>query len=248
MFKVKWLALLSLILALPFVYGGCGGAGTSDPISYVLVRVECPGQDPINIEVGMVVQFVLAGYDASYNRYVVTAESWSMTNVTGAPGTLNASGQFTATGTGTARIVATFTGYTVQNLDIVVRPVQARVTGSVRSSSNGAGIPNVWVRFYNSSDVLVGEAITNGSGVFLGSVPTTATQINLRPDNFPPGYFYEWVYRGTRYSATILSPNPCHATMVLDSPLTVGQTSTMGDPVFLDPNQGVPPPPPDGCS
>lgn len=245
MFKVKWLALLSLILALPFVYGGCGGAGTSDPISYVLVRVECPGQDPINIEVGMVVQFVLAGYDASFNRYVVTAESWSMTNVTGAPGTLNASGQFTATGTGTARIVGTFTGYTVQNLDIVVRPVQARVSGSVRASTNGAGIPSVWVRFYNASDVLVGEAITNSSGTFLASVPTTATKVNLRADNLPSGWYKEWVYRNVRYSATI---SGCHAVMVLNVPLANGQTSTMADPIFLDSTVNPPPPPPDGCS
>ncbi len=241
------LLTLGLALAAFFSYGGCGGTGGGGtPTTFVLVRVELPGQDPLNLEVGMNVQFVLAGYDVNFTRFVLSTNTWNLTNVQGAPGTLNSNGSFNATGVGSGTVNATWPGHTVTGLNFQVRPLQAKVTGSVRSESSGNGVSGVIVVFFNDANTEVGRATTNASGTFLGSVPTTATKVNLDRALMPPGWYAEWLYRAVRYSSSTMVPN-CHAVMVLNQPLANGATSTMPDPIFISSTLDPPPPPPNGC-
>lgn len=228
-----------------FSSGGCGGGGGALP-PFWLVRVELPGRDPLNIEVGQVVQFVLAGYDNDNNRYTLSTNTFTITNVQGNPGTMEPNGRFTASGVGSARAVATHPEYPVQGLNFVVRPVQARISGVVRNESTSAGIANVIVTFYDSSNVETGRATTSANGSFLASVPTNTVKVNFDRSLMPPGWYAEWLYRGVRYTSSTMVPN-CHALIILNQPLVVGQTSTMPDPLFLTPVVDPPPPPPNGC-
>lgn len=245
---MKGLRAVALVCAFSgavfFSYGGCGGTLTLPP--FVLVRVELPGRDPLNIEIGQVVQFVLAGYDANFNRFPLRTDTFTITNVQGSPGTMEPNGRFTATGTGSGRAVATWPDNPVTALSFVVRPVQARISGVVRNESNSAGIPNVIVTFYDASNVETGRATTNANGNFLASVPTNTTKVNFDRSLMPPGWYAEWLYRGVRYTSSTWVPN-CHAVIVLNQPLANGVTSTMPDPLFLAATTGPPPPPPNGC-
>ncbi len=223
---------------------GCGGGGGAGLPTFVLIQVELPGRDPLNLIVGEVVQFVLAGYDAGSRRFVLTADGWSMTNVQGVPGTLGPSGALPVTGVGSARINAMYRTETVESLDIVTKPRQAWVSGFVRDGSTFLGIPFVLVAFYDDANTQVGLAQTMADGSFLASVPITATKVNLVVGGWQVEYYNEWVYRTVRYSAMIQN---CHAIMVLSQPLQTDVTSVMGDPIFLDNRSGPPPPPPNGC-
>lgn len=221
--------------------GGANGGGGSNEL--VQFYVELPGRDALNLILGDVVLFELAGYDINNKRTKLTADSWSLSNVIGNPGTLGPNGEFVASGEGSATVKATYQGKNVIGLPLVVRPFQATLNGTV-SSIYGGGISNVIVAFYNDANTEVGRARTNASGAFSASVPTTATKVNLVASLMPAGWYKEWMYRGKRYSATI--PN-CHAIFVVNVPLQIGVVSTMPDPIRLTPTSDPPPPPPDGC-
>jgi hypothetical protein len=103
----------------------------------------------------------------------------------------------------------------------------------------------VIVVFYNNANAEVGRARTMGDGTFLASVPTSTTRVNLDRLQLPAGFYFEWRYRTIRYSANIVD---CHATIVLNNPLAIGQTSNMPDAIFISPTTDPPPPPPNGCT
>lgn len=229
---------------------GCGGGGGAGGGSgnYSLVRVELPGRDPINIVVGQMVNFQLAAYDAiTGQRFVIAADTWSVI-LNPAVGTIDQTGKFTAAAPGTAKIHATWLPGSppAQDLTIVVRPAGlARVSGSVVNILGGNGIGNVQVILYDTNNVEVGRAITQPNGSFLAQVPTTAQKINLDPATLS-GWLNQWQYRNIVYQAGNAIPN-CNAIMVLSSPLTSNQTSSLvGSIQLYDTNQ--PPPFPGGCS
>lgn len=242
--RVVLLACCLAVAALVVNIGCGGGGGGGLPNTFVLVRVELPGQDPLNIDVGTSVQFVLAGYDANFTRFVLTTDTWNLSNVQGSPGTLNSNGSFNATGVGTARVNATWPNHVVQGLNIATRPFQAKISGTVRSESSNNGIAGVIVVFYDDTNTEVGRATTNSTGAFLASVPTTTTRVNLDRALMPPGWYAEWLYRGVRYSSVVTN---CHAVIVLSTPLANGSTSNMPDAIRLTPTIEPPPPPPNGC-
>ncbi len=246
------LLLASLVVALVVAVLGCGGGGggggggPNPPL--VLIRIELPGQDGINIQNGTNNTFVVAGYDANNVRYVLASANWSFAGnpaPTGDPGTLSASGTLTAGTGGTARVTATATEGAVTPLDIIVKGPGAKITGRVRQSGTTTGIGNVYVAFYDNANVEVGRAKTLAAGTFTAIVPTTATRVNLVNALVPVGWYKEWVYRSKRYSAVIAN---CHALMVLSQALSIGATSNMNDTIFLDSTINPPPPPPDGCT
>lgn len=225
--------------------GGGGGTGNGNGGGdLVAFYVELPGRDALNIIQGETVAFELGGYDASLHRTKLTADSWSLANVVGNPGTIGPDGTFSATGTGTATVKATYGNKTVTPLNMAVHVPQAWVSGTV-NSIYGGGIANVIVTFYDSGNVEVGRARTNANGAFLASVPESATKVNFDPNQMPPGWYKEWLYRTVRYSSTIAN---CHAVMVLNTPLANGATSNFTDSLRLTPVSDPPPPPPDGCT
>jgi hypothetical protein len=224
--------------------GGGGGGGSNGGGDLVLFRVELPGRDALNLIVGDDVQFELAGYDSNNKRTKLTADSWALSNVQGNPGVLSSTGEFSATGIGSADVVASYKNKNVVPLHLVVHPANnAWIAGSVKSIYGGA-VSNVIVVFYDNGNTEVGRARTNASGAFGASVPLTATKVNLDPNQLPPGWYKEWLYRTVRYSSVIAN---CHALVVLDMPLSSGVTSHMNDPIYLTPTTDPPPPPPDGC-
>ncbi|MGI8923035.1 MAG: hypothetical protein ACR2HJ_03185 [Fimbriimonadales bacterium] len=248
---MKLFALLSVLLAAIFVAscggsGGGGGGGGGGP--YSSVRVELPGRDPLNIVVGETVRFELAGYDEfTGERDVLQATSWSILDNPNV-GTINANGQFTAALPGNARIAATWNGTPpAMPLRITVRPQGlARLTGTVRNASGGAGVGGVQVIFFNQGNAEVGRATTMSNGTFLAQVPTTATTMNLAENTLSGRWLKQWEYRGMVYQAGNSIPN-CHATFVVSNPpLNGGETDDIPDPLRVF-SLGTPPPFPDGC-
>jgi hypothetical protein len=235
----NWLTV-GLASAVLFACGGGGGGIIGG--NWVFFRVELPGRDAENLTVGETVTFELAGYDESNNRTKLAANSWALTNVVGSPGTIGSGGTFNATGTGTATVTATFQNKTVQSLDIEVHPIQAKITGNVRSTG-GNPIAGAKVAFFDAGNQQVGRATTNSNGVFTASVPTSAVKMNLI--TIPPGWYVEWGYQSKTYSMTV--PN-CHATIQVSPPLDIGITSTLQGNITLTSTQGPPPPPPNGCN
>jgi len=243
-----WIGLFVGLVALVVV--GCGGGssggggGGGGPFS--LVRVESPSGDPLNIVVGQSLQFVIAGYEVgSGNRVVLQATSWSVLD-NPAVGSINGNGQFTGAVPGNARIGATWNGTpTVTPLAITVRAQGlAGISGVVRNG--GVGVPGVIVVFYNVSNTEVGRATSQADGSFLGWVPTTATKMNLLEASLDGRWLKQWDYNNKTYQAGNAIPN-CHAAIVLGSPLTNGQTSTVtGSIQVFDLN--TPPPFPTGCN
>ncbi|MCL6624312.1 MAG: carboxypeptidase-like regulatory domain-containing protein [Fimbriimonadales bacterium] len=226
---------------------GCSGGGGTVVIDPIFFRVELPGRDPLNIEPGQQVQFVLAGYDASNRRAVLTAEGWALTYPSGDPGVLDpVTGLLSAGSGGSGQVVAFYRGNLRVPLDIAVRPLGlARLRGTVRSDS-GTPAAGVVVLIFNSSNQEVGRATVLSDGRFTALVPTTADRINFLTSSMT-GYLLQWLYRNKYRQAGDQIPN-CHALFVASPmPLQPNQTSTIGDPFILFPAGSPPPPPPDGC-
>lgn len=244
---MKYFLAFGAVLSLSaLIVMGCGGGGTGGGGGpYVVVRVELPGRDPINIVVGQTVQFELAGYNFSGQRDRLQATGWFILD-NPAVGTIDQSGNFTATSPGTARILATWAGTpNAQTLTIVVKPAGlARYSGRVVNNANSAGVTGITVIFYDNNNVEVGRAITTTGGNFLAQVPTTATRMNLDPASLT-GWLVQWKYRTLIYQAGNGIPN-CHA-IIVAPPLVPNQTSNIADPVRLY-DSTVPPPFPTGCS
>lgn len=242
-FCAAFFALLLTLILGGCSGGGAGGGGGGGP--FFLVRVESPGVDPLNILVGQNVAFVIAGYEVgSGNRVVLTATSWSVLD-NQAVGSINGNGQFTAAMPGNARIGATWNGTpTVTPLPITVRSQNlAGIRGTVRSA--GQPVAGVVVIFYNAADVEVGRATSLTNGQFTGYVPTTAVRMNLDVASLEGRWLKQWGYRGEVYQAGPTIPN-CHAAFVLGTPLAIGQTSVMADPIDVY-DLNLPPPFPTGC-
>jgi hypothetical protein len=242
-----WIGLFVGIVALVVV--GCGGSsetggGGGGPFS--LVRVESPNGDPLNIVVGSSLQFVIAGYEVGTgNRVVLPATSWSVLD-NQAVGSINGNGNFTAAAPGNARIGATWNGTpTVTSLPISVRSQGlAGISGTV--SNGSSGVSGVVVIFFNASNNEVGRATSQANGSFLGWVPTTATRMNLEVTTLEGRWLKQWDYDAKTYQAGNTIPN-CHASFVLNGPLTNGQTRTItGSIRVFDLN--TPPPFPSGCN
>lgn len=230
------------------VLSGCsGGGGGGEPGELVFFRVELPNRDPLNIEAGQQVQFVLAGYDASNRRFVLTAEGWALTNQSGDPGVLDpVTGRLSAGTGGRGRVVAFYQGNPIVPLDIVVRPLGlARLRGTVRSDA-GTPATGVVVLLFDSSNQEVGRATVLSDGRFTALVPTTTDRINFLETSMT-GYLFQWLYRGKYRQAGNQIPN-CHALFVASpTPLQPNVLSVISDPFILFPAGSPPPPPPDGC-
>jgi hypothetical protein len=239
-FSVLVAALAVLLLA------SCGGGGAGGGGGViVLVRIELPNQDPINIVNGQVVTFVLATYDDTGHRSTVVPDSWSISQNPGI-GSIDSTGKFTAAATGNARIRATWINSPlfIPDLNITVRPTGlARLSGSVRNDASSAAVANVTVVFFDNGNIEVGRAISQTNGSFLAQVPTTATRMNLDQATLS-GWLLQWKYRVLVYQAGNGIPN-CHATIVT-TPLVANQTSIIADPVRVI-SIGSPPPFPSGC-
>jgi len=242
-----WIGLFIGMVAIVVVGcggGSSGGGGGGGPFS--LVRVESPNGDPLNIVVGQSIQFVIAGYEiGTGNRVVLQATSWSVLD-NPAVGTINGNGQFTASTPGNARIGATWDGTpTVTPLAITVRAQGlAGITGTVRNG--GTAVAGVVVIFFNASNSEVGRATSQANGSFLGWVPTTATRMNLEVATLEGRWLKQWDYNSKTYQAGNTIPN-CHATFILNGPLTNGQTRTITGAIQVL-GLSTPPPFPTGCS
>ncbi len=241
--------LVLVIGGLLGLLSGCSGGGGlgGDPGQLIFFRVEFPNRDPLNIEAGQRVRFVLAGYDASNRRFVLTAEGWALTNRVGDPGTLDpVSGELTPGSGGSGRVVAFYQGNFIVPLDIVVRPLgMARLRGTVRSET-GSPATGVIVLLFNSSNQEVGRATVLSDGRFTALVPTTTDRINFLESSMT-GFLLQWRYRNKYRQAGNGIPN-CHALFVASPmPLQPNVLSTITDTFTLFPAGSPPPPPPDGC-
>ncbi|MEW5883778.1 MAG: hypothetical protein AB1725_06100 [Armatimonadota bacterium] len=230
--------------------GGSGSGGGGGNVTFFLVRVESPGQDPLNIEGGTTsgtVTFELAGYvQGTGQRIKLNPTRWELEEVQGDVGQLDpSSGVFTPGTEGSAFVDVVWRGSpTPRPLQIAVRPAGLpRLSGSVLGS--GGSTAGTVVAFFNDANEEVGRATVMSNGRFTGLVPDTATKINvpIKAQGYYPG---EWNYRGNTYSWSVQN---CHALMVLDQPLQNGQTSNLQDPIglFVQSQQSPPPPPPTGC-
>jgi len=247
-----WIAVLAISAFALFVAscgGGSGEGGDGGNVSFFLVRVELPGRDPLNIESGTgPYTFELAGYvQGTGQRVKLTPTSWVLEEVQGDVGTLNATnGSFTPGSQGSAFVNVVWAGNpTPVRLRITVRPAGlARLTGDVIGS--GGSTAGTVVAFFDAANNEVGRATVMSNGKFTGLVPTTATKINVPVKAF--GYYpSEWTYNGDTYSWAVQN---CHAVMVLNQPLQLGQTSALVGAIglFVQSQSSPPPPPPTGCS
>ncbi len=229
------------------VLSGCGGggAGVILPDTFAFLWVVLTNKDGLNLYNGESAQFSLTGLDNQGKYYYnVPASEWSMTNVTGNPGNFDTSnGHLQCVGPGTAKIRAKYNQQNAIEMDIVVHVNKAKITGKVMNSS-GQALPNVFLQFYNDSNVKVGDAKSLSGGNFYVYVPVDATKVNLNKDKIPSGYLFEWKYKDKVYSSFIAN---CHAVMILSVALQINQTSNMPDPIIMFSNNSPPPPPPDGC-
>ncbi|MER3413364.1 MAG: hypothetical protein C4341_03835 [Armatimonadota bacterium] len=251
--RTTLLVFTGLLAAVAYI--GCGGGGNGSGggggnVTYFLVRVESPGQDPLNIEGGTTsasVTFELAGYvQGTGQRIKLRPSRWALEDVQGNVGELNAStGVFTPGTQGSAFVNVTWSGDPrPQRLQIAVRPAGLpRLSGTVIGS--GSSTAGTVVAFFDDANQEVGRATVMSDGRFTGLVPDTATRINV-PIKAPGYYPGEWTYNGKTYSWTVQN---CHALMILDQPLASGQTSNLQRPIglFVQSQQSPPPPPPTGC-
>lgn len=187
--------------------------GTIDSIVTKLVAQVSPGvyMDPLNIQVGQSVQFVLVNFDLTKGtNQVLPASSFKAVKLYG---NLSSNGNFTATQVSptSSTISASFAG-SAYSSPYAVTPAQPSIHGQVLDTDNRV-IPFVKVKFYDASSNLVGQSTADGLGNFIASVPTTAVRFNFDASTLSTAYYYaSFIYGPGTYdvleSATCSAPLP----------------------------------------
>ena len=256
--KKSYLFVLLAVLIVAIACGGGGGGGGTGVTDgsdggFVTVRAEATQAgntghqvDATNIQVGQSITFVVAGYDSSNVRTILTSTNWTTTDNGNTVGTLSADGSFSATAASNSTFTATGSANgTTYSINYKVHPVQATATASL-IDQNGAPAANVKVLFYNGANVVVASATSAFDGSLTASVPTSAVRFNIDPTTLPTSlYFKSYKLHGLRYSALITS---CTAPLPA---LTNGVSTNIGaiiiDVLMTGGIVNPPPPPPDGC-
>jgi hypothetical protein len=206
---LTWVAAVAIIV-LGCGGGGGGGSTTSttstsstgttgaDSIVTRLLAETSPGsfEDPLGIQVGDGVNFVLVNYDVTKGTTtVLPTGAFSTTDLTSAAGTLSANGRYVAKkATGASYTVSTNFAGTNYSAPYTVNPVEPRVSGFVRDD-NGKAVGFATVQFYDVSSNLVGQATADLNGAFIASVATTAVRFNLKSSSVSSAsYFAEFSY------------------------------------------------------
>jgi hypothetical protein len=229
--------------------GGGGGGGAKNPN----VKLEASIQngavwiDPLNIEVGDTVQFVVATYDSSGNRTVQDVTGWTTTDGSGSVGILQNGGSLTASASSSLSFVASvvYDGATY-SVAYKVNPNQVRVAASIQVQLNDLNTPVAGIRlkFFNTSGSQVGAAVSTFDGNVLASVPASATGFIVDETTIDTTKYYSYfTYGNASYSPLVSS---CSAP--LPSGLSNGTTANLTSPIFLLSTGSPPPPPPSGCT
>jgi hypothetical protein len=257
---VKWLAaFVALVVVLgcggggggtSTTGGGGGGTGTAPAAGQYLEFLKNGNKiDPLNAAVGdtLVVQFV--NYDQFGTRTQLTATNWALTG----------SGSGTAvtiSGTGVLSIVSAPPGYVnvagtatvvgqpkTLNQDIRVKPnTGTRVAGRLLGNNTTKGVTGVQLEFVDNGGNVVGAALSDSTGNFVGTVANNATHLRLKPVSVPAAYFAAIKYQNVDYA---VAGNAC----LLPLPTLVsGSTVTFPASIYIPRQADGPPPPPTGCS
>ncbi|MBS1718616.1 MAG: hypothetical protein JSS72_12890 [Armatimonadetes bacterium] len=239
--------LLTLLLGL---IGGCGGGGSSGggggSLTFRAEATDANGNqiDPTNIVANSTAQFVIVGYDGNGNRTVIHPSGWSTSDISGAAGSLQGGGTFTAGASASAMYTASITyGANVYAVNYEVQDPGAIITGNLIDVSTGLGIEQVRVDFYNSLGQKVGFSYSAFNGFFRGVVPTSAAFFTLDPSTIQLSQYYRsYGYLSKNYTALDNSCIP-----PVPGGLAIGVTAPLPGNVTLIPSSYPPPPPPSGC-
>jgi hypothetical protein len=182
--------------ALLFVIG-CGGSGGSDPDPDPTLtdrRIEAVTGagivvDGNNLQVGDALDMRIWGRDESGNIGLESATNWR-TNAPSSVATVSSTGRLSIAG-------ATSTAYSITGGGLTwefrVSANRGRITGLVRNTER-LGVPRATVRLYDSSQNVVGSALSGSNGTFRVLVPTSARRFlvenDLISDRYAPIFGY----------------------------------------------------------
>lgn len=241
---MKKLQLIAFAVATALL-ASCGGGGTTTvtpggPGARVEALQAGLPVDLNNLQVGDSVQIIVANYDSSNVRTTVVPSGVTKDDA-GAISTLSGS-TLTATATsGTSYNLSVQSSLGSFSVPFKVKPVQARVKGTVIQSGTSLPLRGVTVRFYTSTLVEVASATSQYDGSFNASVPTSTTVFTIDATTLGKGYNKQFGFN-TKYYLTGLS---CAASLPT---LTSGVTTNLATPLTLFPGSAGPPPPPTGCT
>lgn len=250
-----WIGAIAIFVAV-IGFSGCGGgggtgSGSSGGPVYVYKAVEAVKSgtviDPMNIVEGETVQFQWAGYTATNQRTVIGSSNWVALAPGDAEGTMSGGGSFTATSSGPAFGVTADAEATQVNGSAQVKATgQALVAGRIVDGYGNFG-RTIWVDFYTTGGVKVGESRAQGNGNFRAAVPTTATFFSVRGGSIPTGF-----YKQFRFNSLWYLPKDLGGLCIAPLPsLTNGVQTNIGDvlvpPTTQNGSSLPPPPPPSPC-
>ncbi len=272
---ILWAVLAAAMILIGSACGGGGGGGSSTNASATatsaatstatatnttttgtLTAIHIVGSainnssqavDPDDTVAGQPVQLQVVALNSGGNWATYSGSNWSTT----APASVA-----TVSSTGLLSPVSSSNGasYTVSctgpagvvSAALAVEPnSQPYVSGLVRDKA-GLGISQVYVDFYSSGGLQVGEAITGTNGKFIASVPASATgfTVNIGIAD-PTSYFYrQFEYGASGKTFDYLEEASCPAPL----PKLVAGVNSLASDIVLDDVGSGPPPPPTGCN
>ncbi len=119
--------------------------------------------------------------------------------------------------------------------------VNAFVAGRVVIDGFAAGIPNVGIRYLDSTGGLLGTTTTDANGNFGLNVSPAAAEIQIDQSSINTGLYYvSFRYNGRYYAPNIASCGSPLPALAAATDYNIGTISLI---LRSDP----PPPPPDGC-
>jgi hypothetical protein len=229
--------------------GGGPGGQAPPPGLYVELRgVSRSGfVDPLSLQVGDILQAVVANYDPAGVRTEVAAGAWSCTappsfisvTASGRIQVLNRTAGLTSLST---RVTLPGQTRTVQT-DLAV-PTQngTTVSGFVREEASTTGVKYVQVEFYSPGGERVAGVRTGDNGRFQALVPNNVVSVSLKGATIPvPKFFRTILYNLDTYPVDTAT---CAVKLAAIKP---GQDNAVPRPLFLIRQSGGPPPPPTGC-
>ncbi|AIE86456.1 hypothetical protein [Fimbriimonas ginsengisoli] len=208
------------------------------------------GVDLSDLAVGDQVQLRVIGINSSGQNVIQNGSNWT-TTAPASVATVTPTGLLTAVGPtgGTSYLVSGRGPNGTLSANLIIKQPQAFVTGLVRNV-NGTGIPRVSISFYNSSNALVGKALTGAQGTFRANLAPTATRFTIDIEASDPGnnpiYYRQFSYTPPSSSGALdylEGGTSCLASMPA---ITSGSTVQLSDITLIDRASG-PPPPPSGC-
>lgn len=256
---IKWLAAFVAIAVVlgcggggggTSTTGGGGGTGTAPAAGQYLEFLRNGSKiDPLNASVGdtLVVEFV--NYDQFGTRTPLAANTWTLTGSgSGSAVTLSNSGILVINSAPPGYVNVAATAQVVGqpktlNQDVRVAPNTGTfVSGRLIGNNTSVGVAGVQLEFVDNGGNVVGAALTNSTGNFLGQVGTGATRLKLKASTVPQAYFAAIKYQNVDYA---ISGNAC---LLALPTLVPGQTAAFPSSIFIPRQADGPPPPPTGCS